>query len=161
MAAKDFDKILKSKWRLKLYFLRQLPMAFFAGLRVDKITEDEAHVSIPFKYLNKNPFHSMYFASLSMAAELSTGVIAMRYVSKAPVPVSMLVYQMDAQFKKKAKTRITFICKDSQAIKKTIDESIETKQGRIITVTTTGYDQQGQEVAVFHFTWTFKPKTKH
>ena len=156
----NFDKILRSRWKLKLFFLKVLPMGFLAGLRVEEVSEHRVVTSVPFKYLNKNPFASMYFAVQSMAAELSTAIIALRAISRSPVPVSMLVLNMQAEFTKKAKTRIFFTCQDINAIEQTIEESIKTGQGRTITITSTGTDEQGQVVSVFHFTWTFKPKIK-
>ena len=135
-------------------------MGFFTGLRVDEVSDQGTVVSVPFKYLNKNPFASMYFAVQSMAAELSTAIIALRVISKAPVPVSMLVLKMEAEFTKKATTRIAFRCDEAREIEQAVRESLDTGQGRTVTVTTTGTNEQGQVVSVFHITWTFKPKLK-
>lgn len=156
--AKDLKKLLTSKWRLRLYFLKSLPLAFIAGLQVEQLNDKQVSVSVPFNYINKNPFKSMYFASLSMAAELSTAIISLMAVSQAPVPVSMLVTNMQAQFLKKAKTKITFTCYDLEPIFDTVHQAVETGQGRTVTVKTTGIDRQGQVVAQFNITWSFKPK---
>ena len=47
--------------------LRHLPMAFLAGLKVKKLSNSIAEVTVPFNFLNKNPFNSIYFAVLTMA----------------------------------------------------------------------------------------------
>ena len=138
--------------------LKKLPLAFIAGLKVVYIDQEMASVSIPFKFLNQNPFQSIYFAALAMAAELSTGIIALINVQTASRPVSMLVFEMSANFTKKAKGKIVFSCYEGRAIETAIEESIKTGEGQTVTVTSKGVDNDGDEVAEFKFTWTFKPK---
>jgi len=135
-----------------------LPLAFIAGLRVIHIDEKKAAVSIPYKFLNQNPFQSIYFAALAMAAELSTGILAITSVQTASKPVSMLVFEMSANFTKKAKGKIVFSCNDGKAIEEAIEESVKTGEGQIVTATSIGIDSEGDQVAEFKFTWTFKPK---
>lgn len=152
------ERMASSPLKMKLFMMKQLPMAFLAGLRIVEFNESRARVSVPFKFLNKNPFRSLYFAVLSMAAELSCGIIALAAVSEAKVPVSMLVLKMRAEFTKKARTKITFTCNDGEKIKKTIEKSIETGEGQTIEVHSSGLDSSGDTVAEFIFEWTFKPK---
>ena len=64
-------KLARNSFKMKLFMLMKLPFGFLAGLKITKINSQKASVSIPYKYLNKNPFRSIYFAALSMAAELS------------------------------------------------------------------------------------------
>ena len=147
-----------NRFKMKLFMLMKLPLGFFTGLRVIKITKEMASVTIPFKYLNKNPFQSIYFAALAMAAELSTGVLAMVAIKGSGKDVSMLVFDMSANFSKKAKGRITFTCNEGQKITDAVNESIKTGEGKTVTITSTGINKEGIEVAKFLFTWTFKPK---
>ena len=143
---------------MKLFLLRQLPMAFLAGLKIVEFNKNSVKVSVPFKFLNKNPFRSVYFAVLSMAAELSSGVIALAAVSDSSVPVSMLVLKMRAEFLKKAKSKIVFTCNDGEKIRETVKKSVETGEGQTIEVHSSGFDTTGDIVAEFVFEWTFKPK---
>ncbi len=143
---------------MKLFMLKHLPMAFLAGLKVVEIDQTTASVTVPYKYLNKNPFRSVYFAVLSMAAELSTGILAMAALNDFSIPISMLVLEMKANFLKKARTKITFKCLEGDQLSSTIAKSIETGEGQTIDVTSIGYDTEGDKVAEFKFTWTFKPK---
>jgi hypothetical protein len=140
--------------------LWNLPLAFFARLRIDEMTMEKASISVPYNFLNKNPFLSIYFAALSMAAELSTGILAMAHVEKNPSPVSMLVFNMKAEFVKKAKTRITFTCTQGKLLEETIMLSIAGNEGKTQEVFTEGIDTNGEVVARFWFTWTFKPKNQ-
>jgi len=150
----------KSPMKMKMFMLQQLPMGFIAGLRITKIDGKGSIVSVPFKFVNKNPFKSMYFAVQAMAAELSSGILALSEVYEAEEPVSMLVLNMKASFTKKAKTKVNFICDDGEKIKEAIAKSIATREGQIIDVTSKGIDKEGDIVAEFVFTWTFKPKQK-
>lgn len=154
----NLRKKLKNKFQLSLYFLKKMPMGFFNGLRVIEFNDELTSVSVPYNYLTKNPFKSMYFAVQSMAAEFTSGIIAIDSVLKSSVPVSMLVLNMDAEFIKKARSKIIFTCSDVKSIIDTINESIETKEGKTVTITSTGVDKEGDIVSKFHFTWTFKPK---
>ena len=76
----------------------KLPAAYFCGIRVRYTDETKCAVTVPFKWLTKNPFRSTYFACLSMAAEMSTGVLAMGHVYKKDPEVSMLVTKIEANF---------------------------------------------------------------
>ena len=147
-----------SPFKMRLYMLKHLPMGALAGLKVVEIDKRHAVVTVPYKPLNKNPFRSMYFAVLSMAAELSSGILAMALVADSSVPVSMLVFNMQASFTKKARTLTRFECNDGERIAEAINQSIETGEGKTVEVSTTGYDTSGDVVATFQFTWTFKPK---
>ncbi len=149
---------VRNPWKMRLYMLKKLPLALIAGLKVIEIDDNKASVSIPFKFLNQNPFQSIYFAALAMAAELSTGILALTSVQAASKPVSMLVFEMNANFTKKAKSKIVFTCTQGNEISEAIEESIRTGEGKIVTVNTVGLDEAGDKVAEFNFTWTFKVK---
>jgi len=138
--------------------LLKLPLAFIAGLKITAIDPQKAVVTIPYKFLTKNPFRSIYFAALSMAAELSTGILAMAAVHETGKPISMLVFDMRASFRKKAVNRITFTCLEGQKISDAVNKCLETGEGQTVAVQTIGIDKNGHEVAEFEFVWTFKVK---
>ncbi len=153
-------KLATKPLQMKLFMLANLPMGLLAGLKIIEIDKSKATVSVPFKYLNKNPFRSMYFAVMAMAAELSSGILSLAALHDTKVPVSMLVLDMQAQFIKKAKSKIVFSCNDGQKIIDAINKSIQTGEGETLIVHTEGHDTSGEKVAAFSFTWTFKPKPK-
>ncbi len=140
--------------------LAKLPMAYMADLRVASITEESATVTIPYKYLNKNPFNSIYFACLSMAAELSTGVLCMMHVHEAKPGISMLVVHMEADFTKKAVGKITFSCEDGKQILEAVEHTKATGEGVTVIASSVGTDEQGDKVAEFRYTWSLKAKKK-
>ncbi len=155
---KDFKKLANNPFRLNLFFIKHMPMGLLNGLRILELDENHARVSVPYNYLTKNPFRSLYFAVQSMAAELSSGAMAIAEVKAAPRPVSMLVFDMDAKFTKKAQSKVIFTCNDGPAIRRAVKETLETGEGRTVKITSIGVDQEGNQVSEFHFTWTFKAK---
>jgi acyl-coenzyme A thioesterase PaaI-like protein len=151
-------QLAKSPWKMKFYMLMNLPMGFIAGLKITEITSVKAQITVPYKFVNKNPFKSMYFAVQAMAAELSSGILALSEVSEAKKPISMLVLNLKASFTKKARTKVSFNCNDGDKIRTAIAESIRTGEGQTVDVKSVGIDKEGDQVAEFTFTWTFKPK---
>ncbi len=140
--------------------LSRLPMAYMADLRVSSLTDTSAAVTIPYKYLTKNPFNSIYFACLGMAAELSTGVLCMMHIHKSDPAVSMLVVNMQAEFTKKAVGKITFSCHDGAVIEAAATQTKATGEAQTITATSVGVDEAGDQVASFRFTWSLKAKSR-
>ncbi|HXC16639.1 MAG TPA: DUF4442 domain-containing protein [Holophagaceae bacterium] len=157
MNAEAMRRSIRNPWKLKLFMLGKLPMGLLAGLRVREFDGGMAAVTIRLGYLTKNPFRSIYFACLAMAAELASGVQGMVRVAEGP-PVSMLVVGLEGTFTKKAVGRVTFTCPDGAAIAKAVDETRATGEGRTVLCTSTGRDEAGDEVATFRITWSFKAK---
>ncbi len=148
--------MISSPMKMRLFMLTKLPMAYLADVRVAAVTAERAAATIPFKYLNKNPFRSIYFACLSMAAELSTGVLCLLHIHQAQPAVSMLLVHMEASFTKKAVGKITFVCNEGEQIRQAVASAKATGEGRAVTVTALGTDEAGEQVASFRFTWSFK-----
>lgn len=157
-AAAAFRRTISSPLKLRLFMLRSLPMAYLAGLRLREITPERATITVPFKYLTKNPFRSIYFACLSMAAEMASGILAMMNI-QGQGRVSMLVVGMEAEFTKKAVGLIAFTSSDGQRIAQAIADSRATGEGRTLVCTSTGTDEAGDTVAVFRITWSFRAKS--
>jgi hypothetical protein len=155
-----FSALVRNPVKFRLFLLTKLPAAFFAGLKLRKLSPESCTVTIPFKWFTQNPFRSIYFACLSMAAELSTGVLAMGAIYRQKPAVSMLVTGLEARFFKKATGIITFTCFDGIAIYEAVGEAKETGLGKAVTVTSIGKNNAGEIVAEFRFTWSFKAKAK-
>lgn len=153
-----FKKIIQHPVKYKLFMLLQLPMAFISGLQLVSIDESSASVAVRFKWLNQNPFRSIYFAVLSMAAELSTGIMAFGNIYERNPSVSMLVTKMEAEFFKKAVGKIIFTCKNGNQIANAIEESIQTNAATEVKCESIGMNEKGEIVAKFYFVWSFKAK---
>jgi hypothetical protein len=126
---------------------------------VKKIDEEKCITSVSYKWLTQNPFRSIYFASLAMAAEMSTGAIPLSNVYKRKPSISMLVTKMEATYFKKATGTIFFICQQGKEISAVIDEAIKTGEAKNVIAKSAGKNKSGEIVAEFLFTWSFKTKT--
>jgi hypothetical protein len=158
--AEKFLRLINNPFKIRAFLFTKLPSAFFAGVRILVADEKKCVVTVPYKWFSKNPFRSTYFACLSMAAEMSTGVLAMAHLYKRNPPVSMLVTRVQGDFNKKAVGRTTFTCEDGSAIKQTIEDAISSSEGKIITARSYGRNAAGEIVAQFDITWSFKAKNK-
>jgi hypothetical protein len=153
-----FFQLANNSFKFRIFLLTKLPAAFIAGIRIEECNEELCSVSVPFKWLTQNPFRSTYFACLSMAAEMSTGALAMANVYQRKPSVSMLITSVDSKYHKKAIGKTIFMCKEGVAIKQTIDTAYSTSSPQTIKVKSEGYNQQNELVAEFWFTWSFKVK---
>lgn len=140
--------------------LLKLPSAFFSGVRVRELSEQASTVSVPYKWFSQNPFRSTYFACLAMAAEMSTGILALAHIHKRQPSVSMLVVKMEAFYFKKAVGRTYFTCNEGEAIKEAIETAVISGEGQTIVVMATGKNVAGEKIADFLITWSFKTKAQ-
>jgi hypothetical protein len=155
----SFKSIITNPFKYRLFLLNKLPMGFISGLKVVELNEAGASVAVKLKWVNQNPFRSIYFAVLGMAAELSTGVLAFAQVYQRNPAVSMLVVKLNAEFYKKAVGKITFVCNDGALINAAVEEAISTKEGIVVECTSIGMNEQNEAVAKFILTWSFKAKS--
>jgi hypothetical protein len=154
----SFAKLMTHPLKFRMFLLSKLPSAYFSGIRVKSIDENKCEVTVPFKWFSQNPFRSTYFACLSMAAEMSTGALALAHLYKKNPPVSMLVVKTEGEYFKKAADKTTFSCEDGSAIKKTIEEAIASGEGKTIRAKSVGKNKAGELVAEYYITWSFKAK---
>ncbi|MEP7278034.1 MAG: DUF4442 domain-containing protein [Bacteroidota bacterium] len=156
----EFIRLMRHPVKFRIFLFLKLPAAFFSGVRIREIDETTSRVSIPYKWFSQNPFRSTYFACLAMAAEMSTGALAMMQVYKRKPAVSMLVLKLEAVYFKKATGRTIFTCKDGQQLKATVETTIATGEAQSFMATSSGLNEQGEKVADFYITWSFKVRTR-
>ncbi len=153
-----FKKIITNPIRFAFFKLVKLPAAFIAGLKIGYIDETKTVILVKHGWINQNPFKSMYFAVQAMAAEMSTGLFPVGQTYKRTPAVSMLVVGLEAKFVKKATGLIAFTCTDGLLVARTIEEAIQTKEGKTIVCKSIGTNSNGEVVAEFYITWSFKSK---
>jgi len=153
-----FFSLIKSPVKFRLFLFQKLPAAYFSGLKVLDMQEHSCTVSVPFKWFTKNPFRSTYFACLSMAAEMSTGVLAMAHIYKRSPKISMLVISVEGRFYKKTTGVTKFTCEDGLVIREAIQEAIRSGESQTVKALSSGYNESGELVSEFWITWSFKAK---
>ncbi|MGY0392831.1 DUF4442 domain-containing protein [Bizionia sp. KMM 8389] len=145
--------------KLNMFLMFKLPAAYFTGVRTKSLTSNSCEVSVKHRWVNQNPFKSMFWAVQGMAAELSTGALVMQKITKSGKKISMLVASNNATFVKKATGRITFVCHDGPKIDEAIKRTIETGEGQVVTMHAVGTNSDNVVVSEFNFEWTLKVKS--
>ena len=138
----------------------KLPSVFFTGVRVKTIDNNSCTVKVKHRWINQNPFKSMFWAVQGMAAELSTGALVLMKIRQSGKKVSMLVTNNNASFTKKATGKITFICKDGHLIDQALNKSIDTGEGQAFWMQSIGTNEDGVVVSTFNFEWSVRVKSK-
>lgn len=140
------------------YLMLKLPSAYLCGVRVGDIEPNVVFTKVSYHWINKNPFQSIYFAVLAMAAELATGVLVLQKAKQLQIPISTLIKGVQANFVKKAVGKIVFSCNEGAVVDTFFSQAITTKEGVLFDLKVNGYDEQNDLVAEFVFTWTVKVK---
>jgi hypothetical protein len=68
----------------------------------------------------------------------------------------MLLVKLEASFTKKALGRILFTCEQGAQIDAALHRALETREGQAVALRSVGTNEQGEQVAEFFFTWSFK-----
>lgn len=144
--------------KINTFLLFKLPSAYLTGVRVKSITETTCITTVKHKWINQNPFKSMFWAVQGMAAELSTGALVMEKINSSQQNISMLVASNRATFHKKARGRITFTCGEGKEVMEAIQKAVETGEGQTIWMKSGGRDAEGDLVSEFEFQWTLKTR---
>jgi hypothetical protein len=144
--------------KLNTFLLLKLPSAFLCGVRVKSISPEKCVATVKHRWLNQNPFNSMYFAVQAMAAELTTGALVMHQIQKSGKNISMLVANIKGNFTKKAKGRITFTCNQGHLIEEAIQKTIASGEGETIWLKSIGVDEKGDQVSEMDFEWSIRVK---
>lgn len=153
------DKMLNS-WLFRFFAFFNVPAGWIAGMKLTALDCDHCTTTLPFKFLNKNPFKSIYFAVQSMAAELSTASLVLLNLEGRKPSVAYIITDMDATFPKKATDRVWYTCEGGEEVQRTVEECISSGEPRTVKLKTVGRMKDGTEVATFHFTWSMKQRSK-
>lgn len=156
--ASRFIATMRHPIRSRLFMLLKLPAAFFSGVRIQQLTQNRAVVTVPYMWFSQNPFRSTYFACLAMAAEMSTGLLALMQLYRRKPAVSMLVVKLEAHYFKKATGLTRFVCEAGADFERIVDECVRTGESFTYVATAVGRNEAEEVVAEFFITWSFKAK---
>ena len=107
--------------QINKWMLFKLPAAWLTGVRVSLISETKCEVKVRFKWINQNPYRSMFWAVQGMAAELTTGMLLTKSIQESNTNISMLLVGNKSNFYKKAVGKIKFICDQGETAKELIN----------------------------------------
>lgn len=134
-------------------------MGLISGVSLVRLDEEVSAAEVPFFWVNKNPFKSMYFAVQSMAAEVSTAAPVIMALKGSDVNAALIIIALKADFVKKAKSKVVFTCLDYDRISNAIKQLKMPGDTITVKVKSVGRDVEGDEVAIFHFTWSIKSRS--
>ena len=150
------QKLLTTKAAFAAMLWAKLPLAAFAGMRVERLDEERCDVSLPSGWKTQNPFKSMYFAAQAMAAEASTGVPALWFIEESGAPVALLVTGLSAQFTKRGTSKATFRFDGGAAMRAAIEQAAAGSEPVVHVARSIGTQAGGEVIAQFEITWSFK-----
>jgi len=148
-----------STGKVNTFMFFKLPSAWWSGVRLTYMDDDKAIASVKHRWVNQNPFKSMFWAVQGMAAELATGAMVSSQIAESGERISMLVQNNTANFSKKATGRITFTCEDGHLIKEALAKTIAHGEGQTIWMKSVGVNSDGVVVSTFKFEWTVRLKS--
>ena len=153
---KKFCRKMTSGFLFNAYAIQKLPLALLTGFKIVDLDESRCVTRVKYGYLNKNPFRSTFWAVLGMAAELSTGAYALLATKGKEKSIAVILISTHAEFVKKATGVTTFTCSNWLEFDKAAGRAIETGKPQTATGTSTGSNSDGDTIASFEFTWSFK-----
>ena len=145
--------------KLNTFLMFKLPSAYFTGVRTKYLDNEKCIVSVKHRWINQNPFKSLFWAVQGMAAELTTGALIIKKIKETNKNIAMLLVKNDASYSKKATGRITFECTEGKLIDGIIKKAIESGEGQLVTLNVVGRNGDNIEVSRFSFTWSMKVRT--
>ena len=143
--------------QINKWMLFKLPAAWLTGVRVSLISETKCEVKVRFKWINQNPYRSMFWAVQGMAAELTTGMLLIKSIQESNTNISMLLVGNKSNFYKKAVGKIKFICDQGETAKELINLTKKNITHKAW-LKAKGFDETGDIVSEFDFEWSCKKR---
>jgi hypothetical protein len=143
--------------QINKWMLYKLPAAWLTGVRISSISDTKCEVKVRFKWINQNPYRSMFWAVQGMAAELTTGMLLTKSIQESNTNISMLLIGNKSNFYKKAVGKIKFICDQGDVAKELINSTKKNITHKAW-LKAKGFDETGDVVSEFDFEWSCKKR---
>lgn len=143
--------------QINKWMLFKLPAAWLTGVRILSISDTKCEVKVRFKWINQNPYRSMFWAVQGMAAELTTGMLLTKSIQESNTNISMLLVGNKSNFYKKAVGKIKFVCDQGETAKELINLTKKNITHKAW-LKAKGFDETGDIVSEFDFEWSCKKR---
>ena len=143
--------------QINKWMLFKLPAAWLTGVRILSISDTKCEVKVRFKWINQNPYRSMFWAVQGMAAELTTGMLLTKSIQESNTNISMLLVANKSNFYKKAVGKIKFVCDQGETAKELINLTKKNITHKAW-LKAKGFDETGDIVSEFDFEWSCKKR---
>ena len=152
-----------SLWRetllLRAYALPRIPLIAFVSPTVVALDDDHVVVRLPLTWRTRNHLKSMYFGALSIGADCSGGLLAMKFMRDQEVPISLVFKDFRAEFRKRADGDVHFTCRQGREIRALVERAAASgkREELPMDIVATVPDKYGDEpVATFVLTLSLK-----
>ena len=157
-AARRFQTIFRTPALFRTALVAKLPLFLFTGATVSALDLNRCSVELPFGWINKNPFGSMYFASIMMCAEATTGGLVMLHDENRTEDFSTIVKSISGNFHSAAYSDMTFECDQGDLVGDMLDRAAEA-DGRVEqNFEVHGHDEDGGHCATVEVIWSVRTR---
>jgi hypothetical protein len=138
-------------WKLRLWMARNLPMGMLSGLYIRELDQAGCVVVLKDRWWIRNPYGSVFWAVMGMAAEMSTGALV--YAICQGSGVRFILVGMEGQFFKKVKGKSYYFCQTGSEVLRILDQLSNPNETSDVILPVTARDEAGQLLAEFKFRW--------
>jgi hypothetical protein len=125
-------------------------MGMLTGMRIERMNEEECIVVLKDRWWIRNPFGSVFWAVMGMAAELSTGAMVYVYAGK---DIRFILVGMEGIFFKKVKGKSYYFCQAGREVLRMMKQIQDAGDTSDVTMPVQVKDSGGQLLAEFSFRW--------
>ncbi|HSF90444.1 MAG TPA: DUF4442 domain-containing protein [Saprospiraceae bacterium] len=151
---RSIAKKLSTPWKLRLWMAKSLPMGLISGMSIQSLDEQACVVVLKERWWIRNPFGSVFWAVMGMAAELSTGALVFAHARERNV--KFILVGVEGEFFKKVKGKSYYFCETGLDVLRSIEQIISPNDTSDVILPVTAKDEAGQVVAEFRFRWQLK-----
>ena len=126
-------------------------MGLLSGMVIESLDESGCKVMLKDRFWIRNPFRSVFWAVMGMAAELSTGALIYAYVSGSNT--KYILIGINCEFLKKVRGKSFYFCSSGQDVLRNLNSLENPGDTCTVILPVTAYDQAEQIVAEFKFSW--------
>jgi hypothetical protein len=138
-------------WKLRLWMARHLPMGLLSGMYIRELDQEGCEVVLRDRWWIRNPYGSVFWAVMGMAAELSTGALVYAFCQGSGV--RFILVGMEGQFFKKVKGKSYYFCQTGSEVLRILDQLSNPNETSEVILPVTARDEAGQLLAEFKFRW--------
>ncbi len=117
---------IKGTALIRLLGLTKIPMIFYCRPSVVSINDESMTLKIPLTRRTRNHVGSFYFGAFAVGADLSAGLMAMRFIGKQKKKIVPIFKDFKADFLKLAKGDVHFTCTQGDAVRALVDAAVQT-----------------------------------
>ena len=147
-------KNFTSPWKFRLWMVKSLPMGLLSGMYIQSLDEQACVVVLKERWWIRNPFGSVFWAVMGMAAELSSGALV--FAQAKGRNVKFILVGVEGEFFKKVKGKSYYFCETGSDVLRSIEQIVNPNDTSVVILQVTARDEAGQLLAEFRFRWQLK-----